>query len=73
MSRACPARDGGALDSDQARSHALAGLRALDRLVVHLDGTHAHLAAPGRQYETVARGDRPRPERPVTTVPIPWT
>ena len=41
----------------------LSRLRALDRLVVHLDAAHAHVAAGRLHAQLVALADRARPER----------
>ena len=52
-----------ALDARQAHGNALAGLRALDRPVVHLDAPHADVAAERLDAQLVPLADRPRPER----------
>ena len=50
------------LHARQRESDALAGLRPLDRAVVHLDTAHAHVEAGRLGAELVALADRPRPE-----------
>ena len=57
------AGDRSALDAHQGSGHPPPGLRARDRLVMHLDRAHTHLLAARHQREPVARGDRPRPQR----------
>ena len=44
--------------------HALPGIGALDRFVVHLDAPHTHLEACRQHVETVAGRDAARPQRP---------
>ena len=52
------ARDVADRDAGQVERNALAGLRALDGLVVDLHGAHPHLRAGRQQREPVARRDR---------------
>ena len=52
-----------ALDPGQRERDPLSGLGALDRLVVHLDASHAHVDAGRLGAQLVALADRARPER----------
>src|SRR5439155_23843409 len=52
-----------ALDAWEAHRDPLSGGGALDRLVVYLNGAHAHVEARRLDPQRVALADRPRPER----------
>ena len=51
------------LDPGKAHRDALAGLRAIDVTVVHLDAADPHVATRRLEPQLVSRADRARPER----------